>query len=636
MPFERDIDRTGTHHHVELEVQAGVQAFGLLSSQIPIASLKAARSTEKARVEEEEEEEENEPIQWDHGTCRFEDRPLPMSDSEGDIDDELLALAGGESERKRKRSQPNSSSKRRKAEAEDDSDSDAEQPESEEEQTQRNPYPLEGKYIDEEDRARLMEMSEIDRENILAQRQEEMQRYTDRRQLENMLKMQGGRGSADESVSNAAKRQHAVRGATKEKSRKLDELKAKRKAKSEKKRTRANSPKRDRSSSPMDMETSEDEEDGQITKYDEEEERDRKLYGTSHPDDEPITLEDLSKCRVTRDQIAKYCMAPWFEDYIKGAWVRFLIGQENGQPVYRICEVVDIAPNLVKPYLVNDQMVNQELELKHGSSTRNFGMDRVSNAPFDQKEFDRLVKSCEADKVKLPTKRQVEKKAAQLHKYATQPMTEVSCMPREVGVANAKYLDGVFQSDVAAMLARKQAINASKQSPAALALERSRLHQARTLAVRRQDYAEVADIDARLAQLTALAPPREAQREEGSSDILAKLNERNRKANQEAVRKAERAELERKRRERSLRAGTATPTGNLSDAASRLRAKMLGNVGASRPATPGTPAQPAEGGATTSRSVSPSANEQASKTSNSGKSFEASILQSVEIDLGDF
>ncbi|KAI9056399.1 plus-3-domain-containing protein [Trametes sanguinea] len=485
-----------------------------------------------------------------------------MSDSEGDIDDELLALAGGESERKRKRSQPNSSSKRRKAEAEDDSDSDAEQPESEEEQTQRNPYPLEGKYIDEEDRARLMEMFEIDRENILAQRQEEMQHYTDRRQLENMLKMQGGRGSPDESVSNAAKRQHAVRGATKEKSRKLDELKAKRKAKSEKKRTRANSPKRDRSSSPMDMETSEDEEDGQITKYDEEEERDRKLYGTSHPDDEPITLADLYKCRVTRDQIAKYCMAPWFEDYIKGAWVRYLIGQENGQPVYRICEVVDIAPNLVKPYLVNEQLVNQELELKHGSSTRNFGMDKVSNAPFDQKEFDRLVKSCEADKVKLPTKRQIEKKAAQLHKYATQPMTE---------------------SDIAAMLARKQAINATKLSAASVAVERSRLHQARTLAIRRQDYAEVSEIDARLAQLAALAPQRESQRDEGSSDILAKLNERNRKANMEAVRKAERAELERKRRERSLRAGTATPTGgNLSDAASRLRAKMLGNVGASR------------------------------------------------------
>lgn len=53
---------------------------------------------------------------------------------------------------------------------------------------------------------RLMEMSEIDREATLAQRQEEMQRYTDKRQLENMLKMQNGRGDAEESVSKAAKR----------------------------------------------------------------------------------------------------------------------------------------------------------------------------------------------------------------------------------------------------------------------------------------------------------------------------------------------------------------------------------------------------------------------------------------------
>ncbi|KAI0327490.1 plus-3-domain-containing protein [Cubamyces sp. BRFM 1775] len=554
-----------------------------------------------------------------------------MSDSEGDIDDELLALAG-ESERKRKRSQPNTSSKRRKADVEDDSESDAEQPESEEEQTETNPYPLEGKYIDEADRARLMEMSEIDREAVLAQRQEEMQRYTDKRQLDHMLKMQSGRGSADESVSKAAKRapliiyvsgQHAVRGATKEKSRKLDELKAKRKAKDEKKRTRTNSPKRDRSSSPMDMETSEDEEDGQITKYDEEEERDRKLYGKSNPDDEPITLEDLDKCRITRNQIAKHCMAPWFEDYVKGGWVRYLIGSENNQAVYRICEVVDIAPNLVKPYKVNEVMVNQELELKHGDSTRRFAMDKVSNAPFDQKEFERLVKSCEADKVKLPTKRQLEKKAAQMHKLVTQPKTE---------------------SDVAAMLARKQAIQASKQSPAALAMERSRLHQARTLAVRRQDYAEVAEIDGRLAQLAALAPQREAQREPSSSDMLAKLNERNRKANQEAVRKAERAELERKRRERTLRAGTATPT--LSDAASRLKARMMGNASSRSvsyifvrltPGTPGTPAL-AEGDPATPRSVSPPSGDTQVKTSTGtgGKSFEASLLQEVEIDLGDF
>ena len=102
-----------------------------------------------------------------------------------------------------------------------------------------------------------MDMAEIEREDIMAQRQEEMQRIQDKRNLDLMLKQQ--QGGADETVSKAAKREclvlarddgdvayltgmtghHTQRGATKEKSRKLDELKAKRKAKDEKKRVRS-------------------------------------------------------------------------------------------------------------------------------------------------------------------------------------------------------------------------------------------------------------------------------------------------------------------------------------------------------------------------------------------------------------
>jgi len=42
-----------------------------------------------------------------------------------------------------------------------------------------------------------------------------------------------------------------------------------------------------------------------------------------------------------------------------------------------------------------------------------------------QREFDRLVIDYEQEHVKLPTKRQIEKKSAQLSKLASQPMTEV-------------------------------------------------------------------------------------------------------------------------------------------------------------------------------------------------------------------
>lgn len=73
----------------------------------------------------------------------------------------------------------------------------------------------------------------------------------------------------------------------------------------------------------MEMETeSESEEDGQITKYDELEERrnsnSKGTNGTVVEDDTPITLDDLNSVRLPRDLLAKHCMAPWFEEYVKG------------------------------------------------------------------------------------------------------------------------------------------------------------------------------------------------------------------------------------------------------------------------------------------------------------------------------
>lgn len=92
-------------------------------------------------------------------------------------------------------------------------------------------------------------------------------------------------------------------------------------------------------------------------------------------------------------------------------------------------------------YKINDQPANQELVLRHGNSEKSFTMDKVSNSPFtevrfatalhgytlitQQKEFTRIVRVYEADKLKLPSKRQVEKKAAHITKLSSQALTEV-------------------------------------------------------------------------------------------------------------------------------------------------------------------------------------------------------------------
>lgn len=118
----------------------------------------------------------------------------------------------------------------------------SDEPESEDEASGANvaepdPYPLQGKYIDEADMLRLLALPEIQREEILATRMEERQKVLDKKMLRELREMQQGysKGGAGEDgptgVARAAKRQHTARGATKEKSSKLDELKAKRKAK---------------------------------------------------------------------------------------------------------------------------------------------------------------------------------------------------------------------------------------------------------------------------------------------------------------------------------------------------------------------------------------------------------------------
>lgn len=102
-------------------------------------------------------------------------------------------------------------------------------------------------------------------------------------------------------------------------------------------------------------------------------------------------------------------------------------------------------------------------------------------------------------------------------------------------------------------------------------MERSRLNQARTLAQRRNDWNEVAEIDAKLAEEAARTPKQDQPpRANNVQDLLAKVNERNRKANMEAVRKAEMAEIERKKKGRKLLAqneGRSTPV----DPSARLK-----------------------------------------------------------------
>ncbi|KAF9065277.1 hypothetical protein BDP27DRAFT_1332186 [Rhodocollybia butyracea] len=471
---------------------------------------------------------------------------------------------------------------------------------------------------------RLLELPEIEREDIIATRMEERQKMLDKKLLSRMVQQQREKkGDSDDGttgVAKAAKRQHTARGATKEKSNKLNELKAKRKAKDEKSKNRSYSPKRERSSSPMDMETSDDEdEDGVITKDEQEEERERRLLnGGSKPvqkDDKPASIEDLERCRLSRHLLVKHLLAPWFGQYIKGMWVRYLIGDEDGQPVYRICQISHLAEETIKPYKIEEKMFDRQAELVHGSARKLFSLDRISNSKFTEKEFHRLQAVCNKERVSIPTKTEIETKLAEMARLINQRYTE---------------------SDISNMLEKNRSLTSQRPSGWAT-LERSRLNQARTLAQRRQDLKELAELDAQIVEFDAMYGSSANGTSTGDkgesgkgSDVLMKLSEKNRKANAEAVRRAEQQEAERKRRERKLAksgSGTSTPV----DPSARL--KIIPRTSLIATPTPGPSRSGTPAVSTPSKDAKPAASPLANDT---GKSFETSVMANIEVDLGDF
>jgi len=138
--------------------------------------------------------------------------------------------------------------------------------------------------------------------------------------------------------------------------------------------------------------------------------------------------------------------------------VRYCIGIYNGQSIYRICEIVNLV-DASKVYKVDEQSFNQNFVLKHGSSSKEWPMDRASNSPFEavrsqlpalwiaihlwvQSEFEWLTKSAERDKVKLPTKKELNKKMEEMTKLSTAIITEVrhpqAPVPRSVGSYNCR------------------------------------------------------------------------------------------------------------------------------------------------------------------------------------------------------
>ncbi|KAL8292609.1 hypothetical protein RQP46_001221 [Phenoliferia psychrophenolica] len=512
-----------------------------------------------------------------------------------DLDDDLLALAEGTSTKRKSKSQGGGRSKpkRSKRPAQDSasdmdmssddsdagkrggggggSDGDASDDDRDDDESQ---FPLEGKYIDEADRAKILAMPELDREGILGDRAEQLNAAAQRKDLRRMVKekerAEGGGSGADDGQRGALRERKAT-GATREKAIGIEKLKKRREEKGKQKERRGAGAYDDEPSSPRRRSSpgnySDDEEDGEVDRYDKKSSSSKKAAQKGQQD--VAGPELLKSVTVTRSKLAEFCAAPWFESWVKGAWVRYLIGQDDeGQPRYRLCQVEGVTDYPDHPYKIENVKTTLQLTLRFGSAVRSFEMSAASDSPPTDREFGRLSSTLTSEKMSLPLEKDLQRVLENLNRRKEYTMTE---------------------ADLSAALAKK-GVNPS-QSKARLIIQRD-------FAKRNEDMEAFEQAQAQLDKLEAPPSPGGTSHE-SEADRMKKLNEHNRAKNRAEIKKAEtRGQDERRRQAAALARGDA---GVKVDASARVKTltRLTYDRGdtPSRPSTP-TPGTPTNGLAT--------------------------------------
>jgi RNA polymerase-associated protein RTF1 len=211
-------------------------------------------------------------------------------------------------------------------------------------------YPLEGKFKNAADKAEIMAMPEIKREELLAERATEIERDRQNRALKQLLKAREAEskkqdkkrkaGAADlDADQRKTSRQRTKIGGGKvgEASTGIDSLKRARAEKNDRQRRREEDKERNK-----DRRTTQDHGSDRDASEESEVEWDvpskKKSKSPEYRDAEPATLQDIERIRVGRSRFALVCFYPGFDEAITGCYVRFSVGvdQETGSNIYRM------------------------------------------------------------------------------------------------------------------------------------------------------------------------------------------------------------------------------------------------------------------------------------------------------------
>ncbi|XP_076013856.1 RNA polymerase-associated protein RTF1 homolog [Genypterus blacodes] len=128
------------------------------------------------------------------------------------------------------------------------------------------------------------------------------------------------------------------------------------------------------------------------------------------PKSQPVSLPDeLNRIRLSRHKLERWCHMPFFAKTVTGCFVRIGIGNSSSKPVYRVAEIVDVVET-AKVYQLGSTRTNKGLQLRHGGDTRVFRLEFVSNQEFTESEFMKWKEAMMVAGMQVPTLDEITKK----------------------------------------------------------------------------------------------------------------------------------------------------------------------------------------------------------------------------------
>ncbi|CCH61084.1 hypothetical protein TBLA_0E00220 [Henningerozyma blattae CBS 6284] len=386
-----------------------------------------------------------------------------------DIDEDLLALAGADEEEEedtlmvssKKRARNNdSSSKRRKIEVdnEDEEEEDDYNPVFNEDNNQStyntmdgereepNPFPLEGKYKDEDDREKIESMPEMERETLLFERSQIMQKYQERKMFRERSRKQmslNNNSNLTGQKTRTSTRVTHTTGLSDAKSSKLSQLKRQRERRNKGQSNYSDEDEyEDEYEDDLEQEYKSSGSDYDENEAAEEEEDDYDLYGSKtkynhrgseEDDDDDVkwaedidresNVQDFNKIKIGRSFAFKFCFYPDFNDIVKNCYAKVNVSDDRHKPVYRMVKIEKVFLDK-RPHDMGKFFTNQCFGVTQGNNRKVYSMKYFSDSPITHAEFDRYIRTLEHDHITRPSVYAINNKFKEITAFTTEPLTD--------------------------------------------------------------------------------------------------------------------------------------------------------------------------------------------------------------------